>query len=201
MASIISSLEQDAAPEPKRWTAEQFVRFYESGELGGNAERFELLNGEILKGLGQNELHITSLRLAAEALRIAFGPGFDVSQQVPIRLGEFDRPEPDITVLRGTARDFDGQAPGTADVALLVEIADPRLDTARGQKVGIYARHGIAEYWIIDLRKRAVQVRRGPLADSEEWTETRLYAGTESIVPLHSASAAVAVEDLLPRPS
>ena len=33
MASIFSSIEHDAKSEPKRWTAEQFVRFSDSGEL------------------------------------------------------------------------------------------------------------------------------------------------------------------------
>jgi len=199
MAAITALFEEDAVPEPKRWTVEQFVRFYECGELGGETDHFELLDGEILQKLGQNEPHIHSLRLAIEALQAAFGIGSNVSQQVPITLGEFSRPEPDLTVLKGRARDFDGRSVTAADVALLVEIVDSRMDTARQQKVPIYAKHGIAEYWIVDLRKRVVEVRRGPIAETGEWKEMRIYDESESIEPSARPGSSVAVEDLLPR--
>lgn len=199
MASTTAIFEQDAVPEPKRWTVEQFVRFCESGELGGETDHFELLDGEILQKLGQNEPHILSLLLSTDALRSAFGREFTVSQQIPITLGEFSRPEPDISVLKGTARSFEGRPLGPNDVALLVEIADSRMDTARGQKLEIYAKHGIAEYWIVDLRGRVVEVRRGPIRESGQWTETRIYKEGESIAPL-AARESVPVNELLPRP-
>lgn len=164
MSSVTTEFEQDAAPEPKRWTVEQFVRFYETGELGGETDHFELLDGEILRRFGQNELHAHGIRLTIRGLRRVFGDGFDVNAQLPVSLGDRDRPEPDVTVLRGEATEFDGRRVTAADVALLVEVVDSRLDTAAKQKVPIYARQGIAEYWIIDLRRRVVEVRRGPIA-------------------------------------
>ena len=191
-------LPEDAAPEPKRWTAEDFARFDREGLLGGEGDRFELLDGEILKKLGQNQPHIVSLRLAAQALRVAFGQGFDVSQQVPLRLGPLDVPEPDVTVLNGTARDFDGREPVAKDVALVVEIADSRLDTARGRKLEIYAHHGIAEYLIVNLRERTLEVRRHPRQAQGDWAEVHICAEDETISPLGAAEASVRVSDLLP---
>lgn len=177
---------------------EQFVRFYESGELGGETDHFELLDGEILQKLGQNEPHVSCIRLSTKALRRVFGEGFDVSQQLPITLSERDRPEPDITVLRGDAADFEGRLPAREDVELLVEIVDSRMDTPRGQKVPIYARAGIHEYWIVDLRRRVVEVRREPLPEAAEWAETRICGEGESIT-LNSVGHTILVRDLLPR--
>jgi Uma2 family endonuclease len=199
MASIASITESHAVPERKRWTVEQFVRFYESGELGGETDRFELLDGEIYKKMGQIDPHVRSLMLIAEALRAVFGPHFSVNQQIPVRLGQYGRPEPDVVVLRGTVRELVTKPLDAAAVALIVEVADSRLDTARGPKVAIYAGNGIPEYWIVDLRRRVVEVRVGPRAESEEWTETRIYAESDSIAPSELGGVSVAVADLLPR--
>lgn len=190
---------EDHAPEPRRWTVDEFVRLCESGLLGTDEERLELLDGEIFRKMGQNDAHISSLRLTAEALRLVFGNGFDVSQQLPLKLGTSDAPEPDITVLRGTPRDFDGHAPTAEDVALVVEIVDTRLDTARGPKVKLYARHAIAEYWIVDLQAQTLEIRRGPRSEHEGWQETHIYTEEQRVAPLGAKDAGLLVSDLLPR--
>lgn len=48
---------------------------------------------------------------------------------------------------------------------LLVEVADstPRYD--RAVKLPLYARAGIGEVWIVDLRRRVVDVHRTPAGD------------------------------------
>jgi len=190
---------EDAAPQPRRWTVDEFVRLCESGLLSDDHERLELLDGEIFRTMGQNDPHISSLRLSAAALRLVFGDGFDVSQQLPLKLGTADAPEPDITVLRGTPRDFDGHAPTAEDVALVVEIADSRLDTARGPKVRLYARHALAEYWIVDLQARTLEIRRGPRPEHEDWQETHIYTEEQRVAPLGISDADLLVSDLLPR--
>lgn len=165
--------------------------------LGPDWERFELLEGEIIRKMGQNQPHIGALRLVAAALRIAFGDRFDVGQQVPLRLGERDFPEPDITVLKGTARDFANLDPKPEDVALLVEIADTRLDTAQGSKVRIYATHGIQEYWVLDLRGRRLSIYRRPRVEQGDWHETLIYTEDQRVSPL-GIEASVLISDLLP---
>jgi Uma2 family endonuclease len=155
-----------------------------------------LLDGQLYQKRGQNKPHTRTLRLASSALRTAFGSSVDVSCQVPLHLAG-EAPEPDVTVLGGTAEEFASRDPVSEDVALLVEVADSRLDLARGPKVYLYARLGISEYWILDLRSRTLGVRRGPRSGTGEWTETRIYSESESILPLR-ALAEVRVADLLP---
>jgi Uma2 family endonuclease len=59
-------------------------------------------------------------------------------------------------------RDYSGRHPGPADVALVVEIADESLLRDRGEKLAIYAAAGIAEYWIVNLLDRTLEVYRKP---------------------------------------
>jgi Uma2 family endonuclease len=69
-----------------------------------------------------------------------------------------------------------GERPGPADVLLLVEVADSSLRFDRAVKLPLYARAGIAEYWIIDLKRRAIDVHRDPSGDLYRETSTH-YAG------------------------
>ena len=45
---------------------------------------------------------------------------------------------------------------------LLVEVADSSLAYDCGPKLALYARHGVPEVWIVDLRGRTVDVCRQP---------------------------------------
>jgi len=59
-------------------------------------------------------------------------------------------PEPDVVVIRGAPRDSLADHPSTA--ALVVEVADSRLRFDRTVKGRLYARAGIADYWIVTFR-------------------------------------------------
>ena len=50
------------------------------------------------------------------------------------------------------------------DVFLLVEVADTTLDYDRTTKVPLYARTGIPEVWLVNLRDQVVEVFREPTA-------------------------------------
>jgi Uma2 family endonuclease len=205
---ILSNLESDlpvkpkplveAAPEIKLWTVEEFANLLGTDLLGGDS-RYELLDGVIFKKMGQNESHALSILLVADALRLVFGSEFNVNQQLPVFLGPNTKPEPDIVVFRGSARSYASSFPQTSDIALLVEVVDTRQDTARNQKVPLYAAAGIPEYWIVDLKRKVLEVRRGPIIESQEWTETRIYSPTESLQPLEGTQGFVSVNDLFPQ--
>jgi Uma2 family endonuclease len=73
----------------------------------------------------------------------------------------------------------------------------------RGRKAGAYARAGIAEYWILNLVERVLEVYRapaGPDADRRRWaysTVSRLAADA-GIVPRAASTAEIRVAALLP---
>jgi hypothetical protein len=73
-----------------------------------------------------------------------------VWQQNPVTLEPQSEPQPDLTLLKFRADRYAHALPTAADVLLIVEVSDTTLDYDRGEKLRLYARHGIPEYWIVD---------------------------------------------------
>ena len=167
----------------------------EAGLLGPEP-RTELIDGVIYRKMSQGNAHILATKLIFYALQAAFGEACHLAMQSTLALRD-DAPEPDVLVLRGEPRDYEGRDPDPqADVALVVEVSDSTVRFDRGTKTGLYARYGVPEYWIVNVPGRTLEVRREPRA--EGYAETRVYAEGES-VPV--GSGAVRVADVLPRPT
>jgi len=179
------------AIELRRWKREEYDKMAAAGVFAPG-ERVELIDGEILRMTPQGAAHFTAIRLAEEALRRAFGPGFDVRVQAPLALDEDSEPEPDVAVVRGSPRDYSETHPTTA--VLLVEVADSTPEYDRQRKGHIYARAGIRDYWIVNLVDRCIEIYRDPIQAS--YGAGRRYLPGDQVVPL-AASAGIAVDDLL----
>lgn len=149
----------------------------------------------------QGSAHYTAIGLVEDALRAAFGPGWLVRTQGPIALDDDSEPEPDIAVIRGTRRDYSREHP--SGPALVVEVAESSLAFDREYKGSLYARAGIADYWIVNLVARVLEVYRQPLEDPATRFGWR-YAPAEvlppgsSVSPLAAPAARIPVSDLLP---
>ncbi len=79
-------------------------------------------------------------------------------------LDDESEPEPDISVVAGDPRDYRDAHPQRP--ALVVEVALSRLSFDREHKGSLYARAGIADYWIVNLPDRRVEVYRDPVPDA-----------------------------------
>ena len=164
-------------------------------------ERLELLDGLLLVKEPQSSAHMTALRLAEDALRLAFGPGWDVRAQGPIALDRRSEPEPDVSVVRGSPRDYREAHPGSPVLVVEVALASLRLDRTR--KCRAYARAGVPEYWIVNLVDRVLDVHREPAllgGPRRRWgyRSVESLGGDASVSPLAAPAARVAVADLLP---
>ena len=161
-------------------------------------EPLELIEGRLVVAEPQNSPHAKAIELTADALRAAFGPGWRIRIQLPIALEPDSEPEPDVSVVAGSPRDDREDHP--SHPALVVEVADTSVRLDRTVKARVYARGGIAEYWIVNLMARVLEVRRRPRRRAGRHatytTVTTARAG-DSIQPL-AASRPVAVADLLP---
>ncbi len=164
-------------------------------------ERLELMDGEVLKMTPQGSVHATAVRLTEDLLRAAFGPGHDVRVQMPLAIDPSSEPEPDVTVVPGSPRDYRDAHPTSA--LLVVEIADTTLLYDREQKGSLYGRAGVVEYWIVNLIDRRLEVYRDPTAMPQTrygWAYRTVLQFTpgDHIYPLAASQARVAVADLLP---
>lgn len=183
---------------PRKWTR---AEYYQLGDLGFfDGQRVELINGEIEVLSPVNFPHVASVSRTHQALQIAFGPESWVRAQAPLNLGFQSDPEPDVSVVVGSSRDYTDH-PTTA--VLVVEVSDTTLRRDRGRKASLYAAAGIADYWIVNLLQRQLEVRRTPQPDPTQ-PFGHGYADLTTVLPGAAASplaaphAAVAVDDLLP---
>ena len=134
-------------------------------------------------------------------LRAVFGTGWYVMVQLPIALDDDSEPEPDVAVVPGAPREYRDGHPSRP--VLVVEVAVESLRGDRGRKGSLYARGGVADYWIVDLVSSAVEVYRVPRPSAEAplgWAYTarrRLVPG-DTVSPLAVPGVAISVADLLP---
>jgi Uma2 family endonuclease len=188
------------AVEMGRWSREQFEKMIETG-IFSPGTRAELIDGEIYGMTPQKRKHAAAIRAAEEALRAAFHAGFDVQVQLPLALDAASEPEPDLSVVSGSWRDYRDAHPSSA--VLVVEVADTSLEYDRDRKGSLYARAGIADYWIVNLPAGRIEVNRDPVPSDKAlygWSyRTVAYSGPgQRLAPLAAPECAIAVDDLLP---
>ena len=184
----------------RRWTRKEYDELIRIGFFVED-EAVELLGGQLIVAEPKGSPHSTAIALVVEALRVAFGSGWLVRVQDPVALDAESEPEPDVAIVPGRARDYLAEHP--ARPALLIEVADSSLAFDRGHKGSLYARAGIADYWIVNLVDEVLEVYRGPALDRSAQFGWRyldveaLRRGT-TVAPLARPEVTVAVADLLP---
>lgn len=183
-------------PRPKKWTGAEFDRVVEMGLFEN--QRVELIRGEVLEMSPMNDLHAQGIKLATYALMSLFpAERFTVQVQCPMRLGDDSRPEPDLAVVAGGPRE---QTRHPSSALLVVEVSDTTLEFDRSHKASLYARHRIAEYWIVNLAERTVEVRRDPVTEEtgSRYRSVQVLTASETVAPLAAPGSRVAVGELLP---
>jgi Uma2 family endonuclease len=176
---------------------ETYDRILEEGILGPD-DKIELLEGRLVVAEPKHSPHATAMLLVAEALRKVLTHGWHVRTELPLALGTFSEPEPDVSVVRGEILDYRHRHPTHA--ALVVEVADSSLRLDRTIKKRIYAAAGIADYWIVDIRARMLEVYREPfeVAHGEhDYRAVISYSPGQSVSPLALPDVSIAVADLL----
>jgi len=183
-------------PNRKRWTRAD-CDFLE--RLGMLPERYELLDGEIISKMGQSLNHGMPVTRAMFWLAGVFHQD-NVLTQVTIEVIAEDqptnRPEPDVLVLRRPAPEYDNRPPTGADLLLVVEVANTTLRDDLRTKAHLYARAGVAEYWVLDVAARRLFVHRGPGDDG--YASVAAYAEDDTVATETRPEATITVAALLP---
>ena len=189
-------------PSPVRydWTVSKFEKLFDLGFFAPDA-RLELIEGEIWKKMSQNEPHSIAVILAQYKLMDLFASGHVVRVQLPLIIGEISKPEPDLAIVTGAPRDYLASHPTTAE--LVIEISDATLRADQTTKAALYARAQIAEYWIVNLVERTLEVRRQPSPLEAEllghgYRSTQILLPGESIAPVGAPGVQIEVNELLP---
>lgn len=184
-------LEKPRAPARRRLDVDAYYRMAEAGILTAS-DRVELIDGDIIDMVPIGSPHAgLTIRLTKAFARAAADGEVALAVQTPLRLDRYNEPQPDLMLLRPRQDDYTSAHPSAADVVLLVEVSDTSLAYDRNTKLGLYARFGVPEVWIVDTRGGAVEVFRDAV-DGAYATRQRPAAGslTPALVPALSVDVA-----------
>jgi Uma2 family endonuclease len=184
----------------RRWKRVEYERLVEGGFLQ-SGEPVELVGGQLMVAEPQGSWHFTGIRAVEAAVRAAFGPACDVRLQGPLALDDESEPEPDVAVVPGTFRDYALRHPSRC--LLLVEVSESSLAVDRELKGSLYARAGVADYWIVNLVDRVVEVCREPGAEPTapygwRYRSIQVLVPGAVVFPLARPEARIQIADLLP---
>ncbi len=119
----------------------------------------------------------------------------------PIGLDDESEPEPDVAVVPGGPDDYARAHPSRP--VLTVEVAESSLALDRQRKGSLYARAGLADYWVLNLIDRVLEVYREPVPDSASpfgwrYARSEVFDASARVAPLAAPGANVLVSNLLP---
>ncbi len=162
-------------PVQHKLTVEAYHDLGRTGHLGAD-DRVELIEGLLIEMAPIGHPHVTIVNRLTRLLVRAVGDDAVVSVQNPVTMPPYSEPQSDLVLFAPRFISLAAGPPGTADVLLLVEVADSTLAYDREVKRALYARQGIAEFWIVDVSAERVEVYREP-AGSNYSKRTMLARG------------------------
>lgn len=166
-------------PEPFRFTRALYHRMANQGAFKGL--NVELLEGEIVVMAPMDAEHARPIQELNHLLVRALPDSLRVRSQLPLATDDENEPEPDFAVV-----ERDDEETNNPDTALLaIEIANTTVRDDLTRKARIYARAGIPEYWVLDVKKRELVVHRSPANGKYKTVKrlTDLAAVKSSAVP------------------
>lgn len=190
--------------ERRHFNCDEYVRMIEIGVIRPE-EHVELIGGEIVRMAPerfamspQGPFHSGIAGMAPGLLGKLFpSSNFCIRLHSPLRASEEDLPEPDVAVLPGPCRDYQGRYPEKAVLVLEISVTSQQKD--RGPKARVYARAGVPEYWVLDVPGRRLEAYQEP--SPEGFRLVRFYTDRDTVRPASvppSIPGDVAVGDLLP---
>jgi Uma2 family endonuclease len=170
MTALLEHVQVDAPPHGLRLariTLEMYDAMINAGTIT-NESRVELLDGKIVQKGEMNTPHLNRVKDLYDLLKPQFQGRADVYQESAIELPTDGRPQPDIALIVPNAARANFALPES--IYLIIEVAQTTINTDRDYKQWLYARDGIAEYWILNLNKNQLEVYRHP--DGERYTQS-----------------------------
>jgi Uma2 family endonuclease len=168
-----------------RLTVEDVQRMFEAGIL--RDERLELVDGVLVDVTHPGPAHSAIVAWLTRHLVHAAGEHEVRVQDVLLVEGGFL--SPDLIVVEPLPRD---RLPSTAALVVEVSVTTLRYDVRKAFR---YSRERVAEYWIVDVQAREVEVHRGP--GPEGYADVRRYGDGERVAAEVAPAAPVEVSALL----
>jgi Uma2 family endonuclease len=175
-------------------TVDEFERMAEAGAFGPDV-RVELLEGEILDMSPIGNRH----EACVDRLNALFVTGLSgraiVRVQGSVQLGDLSLPQPDLALLRPRDDYYADRRPTSADILLLIEVADTTVESDRWRKLPAYSRSGVTEAWLVDINGCSVEVATKP--SSEGYESLVQFGLDDTVAPRAFPDVATTVRQIL----
>jgi Uma2 family endonuclease len=146
---------------PYHWTIEEYEALVKADILSD--DRIELIEGLLVEKMVKKPDHSAGSEGTWRAIHAALPPGWHVRIEKPVRIPNRDsEPEPDVSVVRGSHRDYRERDPDPADVALVVEVVRSSLAADRALAL-TYGGGRIPAYWIVNVLDRQIEIYFNPV--------------------------------------
>lgn len=176
-------------------TVERYFALAEQGAFEPD-ERVELLEGVVVPMAPQRPPHASGITSVDYALRPMIGDRGVIRIQLPLIVGPWSVPEPDLAVVEPPRNRYDLDHPTSA--LLVVEVSQHSLASDRIVKSRLYASAAIPEYWIVRPAEACVEVLRTPDVAAKCYRDHAVVYRGDRITLVSFADVSVAVSDLLP---
>jgi Uma2 family endonuclease len=180
-------------PTRARISTERYQKMVGAGVLTKD-DRLELIEGDMLNMAPIGVKHSAITTRLNELFILAVSRSATVVVGGPVNLGEFSEPQPDLMLLKRRADFYSGKIPEAEDVLLLIEVSDSSLAFDQSVKLNLYARYGVAEYWVVDVEGRRLVTYREPTAKG--YVQKLEFAGPESVTPQAFPGIKIAVGEI-----
>lgn len=185
--------EQDIFSSSRRFTVDEYHRMGEAGILHPD-ERVELIEGVICRMSPKGSLHSTSVEIAREYFTKKLKRKVHVRTQDPIYLGKHSEPEPDVALVVPPFTRYRDHHPTSAETFLVFEVADTTLNRDR-RKGKTYAKAGIVQYCILNLKHETIEEYCDPTPDGYE--SKNIYRTGDKFALVSFPTIVIKVKDLL----
>lgn len=169
-------------PHPLKLTIEDF-ELLNRGGVFDSYNKVELIEGMLVAMNAEYRRHTAvknELMFRLRLALIALGSPYTAMVEPTLALPPYNLPEPDVAVVDAPmARDYFR----IEHVALVIEVSDSTLANDLGAKLALYARHGVPEYWVIDIAETTVHQFWSVSVEGFSQRRSRPLAGA-----LHSAT-------------
>jgi Uma2 family endonuclease len=153
--NLVRQVQQDEEPKLYELTLDDFRTLHDAGAFDARP-KVELIEGVLYEVAAQKNRHSfmkTQLGLRLASRLEALGSPFSAIIEPTVALPPKSAPEPDIAITSDSARD---DYVSLDTIALLVEVSSTTLSFDLKGKAALYARHGVAEYWVVDVARQLV---------------------------------------------
>ena len=176
--------------QPHQFTVEDMFAMARAGLLNDDG-RYEVIDGELIDMPMDGDLHLQVSAGLNLWLVTTLGADLYVLPNGTLKLAPKNGPSPDFYVAPRTLAPGDVRAP---DVRLAIEVSDTSLTRDLRTKADLYARFGVADYWVIDVKAERVLVHREP--GPAGYGDVQVASREEAVEALRIPGLALRLADL-----